>query len=282
MKAIAAKITQIEVCILVAVILAFSFGTTGEAAENGELVLYLSLDEGSGDKVEDRSNNGNDGIVNNCEWVEGKFGSALEFEGTAESFVEVPGSDTLSSWEALTVSVWVKLASFANNWGRIIDKDGDPPSGTGFWMANRDGGAVSAGFWNQPSVGNYIDFTQTKIEQDEWTHLAFVWEELGDFTVYFNGKKDGLVMTKDTPCNTRADVPLFLGKPSEAEEASVLIECYAGLIDELAIYNYALSEDEIAKAMDGQLPGVAVEAVGKLVAMWGAIKGDPKSYQKGL
>ena len=102
---------------------------------------------------------------------------------------------------------------------------------------------------------------------------------LGDFTVYFNGKKDGLTMTKDTPCNTREDVPLFLGKPSEAEQAAVVIECYAGVIDEVAMYTYALSENEIEKAMNGQLPGVAVEAVGKLTTKWGAIKGNLKSYQ---
>ena len=280
MKNIIARLTKME-CFLfafIAAILAVFFPTVSEAAPKEGLVLYLPFDEGAGDKVKDQSHNGNDGIVHNCKWVDGKFGSALEFDGTSNSFVEVPDSDTLASFQALTVSVWVKLTSFTQTWGRIIDKDGDPPSGTGFWMATRDGGAISAGFWNQPSVSVMIEFTETTIKKGEWTHIAFLWEKLGDFTVYFNGKKDGRKMTKDTPCKPTKGVPLLMGKPSEAVEAAVPIECYAGLIDEVAIYNYALTEGEIQQAIDGRLPGAAVDANDLLAVTWGAIKYEFFTY----
>ena len=275
MRNIIARLTQMECLLfaLVAAILAVFLGNVSAAAQKEGLVLYLPFDEGTGDKVKDQSRNGNDGIVHNCKWVDGKFGSSLEFDGTANSFVEVPDSDTLASFQALTVSVWVKLTSFTQTWGRIIDKDGDPPSGTGFWMATRDGGAISAGFWNQPNASVMIEFTETTIQQREWTHIAFLWGNLGDFTVYFNGKKDGRKMTKDTPCKPTKGVPLLLGKPSESQQAAVAIECYAGLIDEVVIYNYALTEGEIKEAKDGRLPGAAVETNALLAATWGAIKG---------
>jgi len=138
-------------------------------------------------------------------------------------------------------------------------------------MATRDNGAVSVGFWNQPNVLVCIDISEAKMVMDEWNHLVFVWEELGDFTVYLNGKEDQK-MSKNIPCNTRKGVPLLIGKPSEADEAAVDIEFYAGLVDEVAIYNYAFSKDEIENAMNGQLSGVTVKALGNLAVSWGAIK----------
>ena len=56
--------------------------------------LWL-LDEGQGDKVEDSSGNGNTGtLVNGAQWADGKFGKAVELDGS-DDYVEIHDSPTL-------------------------------------------------------------------------------------------------------------------------------------------------------------------------------------------
>ena len=60
------------------------------------IVGYWPFDEGSGKVAKNASGNGNDGtFVGNPEWVDGKRGKALEFDGTS-SYVEVSTADNIS------------------------------------------------------------------------------------------------------------------------------------------------------------------------------------------
>ena len=71
----------------------------GAAIPKENLVLYISMDEGEGDRVSDESGSGNDGVLNGDPgWVEGKFGSAIEFDGV-DDCVEVEDSDSLNPKE---------------------------------------------------------------------------------------------------------------------------------------------------------------------------------------
>jgi hypothetical protein len=55
------------------------------------------------------SGNGNHGKIFAPKWVEGKYGSALEFDGSGGNadYVKIPGSDSLSITEAITMEAWV-------------------------------------------------------------------------------------------------------------------------------------------------------------------------------
>ena len=79
------------------------------------------FDEGSGDVASDISDNGLDGTLQGGpKWVNGKFGKALQLDGTG-AFVEVPAHE--NPREAITVSIWVK--SLADNWnqhGWMVEK----------------------------------------------------------------------------------------------------------------------------------------------------------------
>ena len=62
--------------------LLFSFATYAVGKPDPSLVGYWPFDEKTGKKAEDASGNGNDGkLIDEPKWVEGKFGSALEFGG---------------------------------------------------------------------------------------------------------------------------------------------------------------------------------------------------------
>ena len=73
------------VCLMSLTVLAYT-----NVLEAG-LVAYWPFDEGKGKDAKDASDNGNDGDINGAEWVDGKFGEALEFDG---NFVLVPNDDS--------------------------------------------------------------------------------------------------------------------------------------------------------------------------------------------
>ncbi|MBC8232975.1 hypothetical protein H8E77_25815, partial [bacterium] len=77
------------------------------STKDDDLLLYLPCNEGKGDTVKDLSKNGNDGeIVGEVDWVDGKYGKALEFGEQGEVKAPyIPLND-----KSFTVCLWVKPA----------------------------------------------------------------------------------------------------------------------------------------------------------------------------
>ena len=83
------------------------FGATALDPKDKELLRYLSLNEGKGDKIEDLSPQGNDAeLVGDADWVDGKFEKALEFAQAGE--VKAPYIEL--NEKSFTVTMWVKPA----------------------------------------------------------------------------------------------------------------------------------------------------------------------------
>ncbi len=73
------------------------------------LVFSMSFDEGTGTEAMDGSANGFTGTVNgNAQWVEGKFGMALEFNASADH-VAIADNDAFHIEDEITQAAWVKL-----------------------------------------------------------------------------------------------------------------------------------------------------------------------------
>ena len=71
------------------------------------LVAAFGFDEGSGTSVTDGSGNGNNGTISNTTWAAaGKFGKALQFNGTS-ALVTVPDAASLHLTTAMTLEAWV-------------------------------------------------------------------------------------------------------------------------------------------------------------------------------
>jgi hypothetical protein len=81
------------------------FSTFADFTEG--LVLYLPFDEGAGDAAEDLSGNGHDGVIDGPDWVDGKFGKALKFNGeNSGTFVTVESTDDMNVNE-MTFMTWI-------------------------------------------------------------------------------------------------------------------------------------------------------------------------------
>ena len=95
-------------CVMMIFICPFISAAMGMPDES--LVLHLTFDEGEGNTVADYSIHQNNGtVIGNPKWVTGKFGSAMAFDGTADT-VEIKHADILNTTTAVTMEMWVKAS----------------------------------------------------------------------------------------------------------------------------------------------------------------------------
>ena len=79
-------------------------------AQDPDLLGWWKFDDGTGTIAVDSSGNGNDGtFVQDPEWVAGKFGSGLLFDGQGGERVSLGGLDIPSG--AMTITCWVKASN---------------------------------------------------------------------------------------------------------------------------------------------------------------------------
>jgi hypothetical protein len=197
-----------------------SGGTT-----NG-LVAVWHFDEGSGSAAYDCSGNANDGAINGATWTTGKIGKALQFDGSND-YVSVSHSASLMP-SAITVSVWIKL----NDNGRwmVVDKGTNHP-GT-YYMYGDAGTQV---IWTIKDGTNRYDLSYSNLVIGNWYHLVGTFD--GSIQkLYVNGDEKGS-RTASFGSNTQN---LWIGKYQGGGSYD-----FNGIIDEVRIYNRALSADEV-------------------------------------
>ena len=226
------------------------------------------LDEGEDDEVaEDISGNENHGnLVGGPEWVEGKFGEALSFNGQTARVV-VPDADSLDLQEAWTITAWVFVNGSENGYGHILGKRSGTAnyafrtssSGTGwesyFW---RDG--AWQGIWQQGTV-----------KKDEWLYMTAVYDGETTITIYENGVQIGTGSVGKPPPAGASEVHIggWQGNASE------LID---GILDEVGLFNVALElediEDLMNNGIESALGFVSVEPLSRLTSTWGSIRAE--------
>lgn len=214
-----------------------------EATDKG-LVAYYDFEEGASTKLHDRSGNGNDGkIIGGAKWVAGPYGTALEFDGK-DDYVDCGASESLESIESsATIAVWCypkALQGGIMNWGTGA---GRLDSRLSLFVATAQGIPDLRG-WT--SNGEHYDNQLKKkdfgdLVLNEWAFIAWT----------FNGKsihayRDSLrnnVMGQ----NIRPEItgtPLWIGRSG----GFLMLPdktYFKGLIDEVRIYNQALSPHEL-------------------------------------
>jgi len=220
------------------------------------------FDEGAGKVAKDFSGKGNDGtLVGNPKWVAGKFGKALEFNGTNES-MEAETSGFPKGAEDRTIALWVKSPNmavgnkFLAGWGNGTSQQ--MSSLIMGWM-NLASGKFAFWGWNN-------DFeAPTVLKNDSWYHLAFTLKGKTSARLYLDGKVD-----REGPIGAGLDTPT--GTKLHIANFTTVMSAFAGTFDEVVICNVALSEDDIKSLMQGITSMMAVSPSGKLATTWGRIK----------
>ncbi len=204
----------------------------------------------------------NDSIVNGAQWVSGYRGSALQFDGVND-YVEVAHNSSLQPTTELTLMGWVKLVNPLSN-QKIISKR--PGNGIGYIL-----GVTSEKIYPEiwDTNGVHYTFQSGTINSNEWTHLAVTWKSGEQMIGYINGSPVDSIGASSNPIIANNSV-LTIGAASWNTNAFVV----NGLVDEIAIFNRALTASEIMKVYqngfnDGYADGCKDCAPGD-IDVWGA------------
>jgi hypothetical protein len=228
------------------------------------------FDEDSGGEAKDASGNGHDGeLVGNATWEKnGRFGSALSCDGS-EAYVMVPDHEDFEFAGDFTIACWFQNDTPPSDHSGLVTKGYDKPSGAGgdakpwYLVYFLTSGTVDLYLRDASSVNSRALGT-TPVNDGEWHHVVAMKD--GDkVKVYVDGKEDAAADAVDATYGEN-DQPLVFMVHFQ--------RWIKGLMDEVAIFNRALSEDEINLIMNGGLNQVvlAVEPAGKLAAAWGTLK----------
>jgi len=239
-------------------------GQTYAKIDPKSVVGVWLFDEGSGNTAADASQNGHDGeIVGDVEWTkDGKFSTALSFPGIRDNIVSVPHSDALSL-ATFTVTAWINLEhkAFQTAVGKYREGGKD---------ANYDVQVRSNGYVKMwvfcGGQGVQVMGGDVVVADSEWHHVAGVCNN-ATAQMYVDGILTGEAAIPAPPDTN--DNPLTIG--------GSVINSYRGLIDDVGLFNAALTEDEIKSIMTKGLSEVlslyAVFPAGKLTTTtWSAIK----------
>jgi flagellin-like protein len=204
--------------------------------QDSTLVGYWKFDEGTGTTAADSSGNGNDGtLVNGPTWIDGKYGKALTFDGVND-YVLVPkyGSNFFGSGP-FTIEAWINANNVSSY--RPVVCSGDPNSqpATNFWVVNSKVRFVL----RESGATDYKDvYSNSILSLGNWYHIVAV-RDGSNMTIFLNGKYDNSISNGPTGNVGSTNYYLYIGKLSYGTLY------FNGTIDEVRIYNRALSADEI-------------------------------------
>jgi glucose/arabinose dehydrogenase len=201
----------------------------------GGLVAAYGFNEGSGTAVADAAGRDNDGTVSGASWTAaGRFGSALTFDGVND-MVTIPDAAPLDLTTAMTLEAWVR-PSVGGDWRTVLLKG--HASGLAYALYASGDNGRPAGYVR---VGDERDARGTAaLPTGTWTHLAVTYGG-GFLRLYVNGVQVG--SRAQTGTIATSDLPLQIGGNS------VWGEWFAGVIDEVRVYDRALSAAEVQADM---------------------------------
>jgi len=250
----------------------FLFNPLTEAGIEDGLVLYLPFDEGEGDVAHDLSENKFTGTIEGAKWDTGKFGNALRFDGDGD-FVELEFNDSFDIKEGITMAAWVTAnIPFNPEWRIIINAK---KSAQGPWGLQTRASANLETYYDVVGIRVWTSSIST-MEADVFHHVGGTYDKDDGFRVYFDGvKEEGGANSGNIGTRGELDTP-----PSEGivigHNYNNANRWWDGAIDEVVVYNRALSEDEMAELFEAPPIGKPVEPKDKLAATWGKIKTNPK------
>ena len=209
------------------------------------LVGRWRFEEGSGSIANDSSSHDNDGTLNgDPNWVAGKEGSyALDFDADGD-YVNVPDiDDSLDVDSNLTIAAWIRLNSIdAHNF--IVTKQ---PSGTagdaypGNYEFKMHAPAGYLRLAHQTSTGSNLVYYESAapVTAGDWEHVAVTLKSFNSVRFYIDGAPAGIT-AQTTAGGILNDEPVRIGVRKD------MGKWFNGRMDDVRIYNRALSASEIA------------------------------------
>jgi hypothetical protein len=187
--------------------------------------------------AKDSAGTNNGVLLGNTSFAPGKVGRAFSFD-PASGTVLVPDAPSLRLTRELTIAAWINLRSFSDPGGyAVVSKLGVSSGNNGYQLVVVEN--TLHGLFNSPGLPwpSQRIISEPVITTGTWYHVAFTYDQ-NQMRLYCNGKE---VATKDIGPHPIATSPADL-RISGADDHGY----FDGLVDEVAVFNQALTDEEIA------------------------------------
>lgn len=271
-------VTTIVLMVIVSVVYSVEAESEGYVAKG--LIGYWTMDRADieGDIVKDVSGEANHGRIGGTpQIVPGKIGEALDFDGV-DDYVALPD---LGNNHEVTVEVWAK-----------IDRPIRPKEVFGlvstFGVPHQMPGSVVTF-----SVRFNVEFNQIHLSRDDessnwsrrggpvkpfrWYHFAYTCDVMKpghELVSYFNG--NGGPINLELAIQPNPEFPKVEASPINMTSLRIGSErtgrYFPGLLDEVRIYDRALTVEEVQQNFEYKNNALAIDSAGKLAVTWGAMK----------
>ena len=223
------------------------------------LLAWYKMDEGDGITVVDWSGHGHHATFAAAApaWGLGQFGGALQFVGTGQNAACADGS-FLNGLDALTVTAWVKSNVTNTDKGFInfMVPNGNDDRDMRYDAAGSVGGGTIV---QKMGLTVAVDATTNTVVQlessnnsqtTEWQHVTMVWASGQALAFYINGNPDAPTANSTAVTGTLiGNTTVILGQAGKDTGAL----SWDGLLDDVRIYNKALTQEEIQLVMRGDV-----------------------------
>ena len=239
---------------------------------HGGPIAEWRMNECSGTTIHDESGNGNNGTLNlgssgqtsagtcsanaNTSWWNGrtgKYDASLNFDGT-DDYTDIPNVSSLKPQLPITIAAWIKANSVSGS-GPIFSNDVCTTNNYyGVWLGISDG-KLNINFGS----GGIIDpgsrrtkSSTTTLATNQWYHVAAIIRGATDMDLYINGVNDGGSYSGSGGSLLYSANTGAVGRKSSVNG---VMSYFNGKIDNVKIFNYALTAEQIKQDYNGGAVG---------------------------
>ncbi|MBI5153458.1 MAG: laminin G domain-containing protein, partial [Parcubacteria group bacterium] len=211
------------------------------------LVGSWNFDEEGGTVATDSSGNNNPGaLVGGPEWVMGKSGKALSFDGV-DDYVDIGDKATLDNFQDMSISLW--LQTNVSQIGVLVNKY-ENGANNGYYLA------IGNKFSSSDKITFFVDgssedkfFTDNGVINGQWHHIAAVYKSGVGPKIYIDGSeqsgsREGVAQSS---IGTAPGRSFRIGQYSPGGYNFY----YKGLMDEVKVYNRALTSSDVGALYSG-------------------------------
>jgi predicted outer membrane repeat protein len=229
----------------------------------GQLVAHWKLDDIGGNIAYDSSGNGHHGsLYGDPNWQPdgGKTAGALEFNGI-DDYVLENGGLNLNGLDGLTIALWIRSDVTGTDRGFIHFEDpcGHDNRGMRYDAFGATGGGVNLikiGVTSDSPIGppgwpgrQQLE-SSSNVQTTDWQHLSMTWSSGEQLKLYINGVLDTPTANEPALSGVLFGYNMVLiGRGGKYGQPETDAMGWDGLIDDVRIYNYALSGDEIRRLL---------------------------------
>jgi plastocyanin len=191
---------------------------------------------------------GDNGTLQDVAFVAGKVGQTFSLNGNT-SFVEIPNRAAVRITGAISIDAWINPATTAPFTQEVFSKYDSPSNQVSYSLSLRSGGALRLAVYQtgDASILRYVDTVTGIVPTGTFTHVAGTFDPATQATkIYVNGADTNASLGGGSTIVSSIFDSTTAVRIGAVVNSSVGITPFSGLIDEVELFNRALSPSEIA------------------------------------